>query len=264
MTNFREILSVELEEKQRKNPSFSLRAFAKNLGINHGALSQILGGKRTPSYQMATKIMMGLELSKTEEKEFLYSIAKEQFESKPERMNPILRKLVLGKNDYSESTRYLEVEKFKVISDWYHYALFVAVSKDNFVLDYEKLAKNFNLNKIQVERTIERLISVGLLIEDEKGLRQAEVHIDTNDKETTTKAHKKRQIQILEKSINAIQNQDLDKRNHSAMTMAIDPKKIPEAKKRIEKFMNELCEFLESGEKTEIYEIQTSLFSLEK
>jgi hypothetical protein len=48
------------------------------------------------------------------------------------------------------------------------------------------------------------------------------------------------------------------------MTMAVDPGKIPEAKKRILKFARELCEFMEAGKRSRVYELSVSLFPISK
>jgi hypothetical protein len=63
--------------------------------------------------------------------------------------------------------------------------------------------------------------------------------------------------------MHALENLPISIRNHSARTVAIDPEKIPEAKKRIEAFMIELCDELASGSKKQVYELAVQLFPLE-
>ena len=52
----------KLAEKRIKNPSYSLRAFSKRLGVSSGALSQIVAGKRPLTRKTALKIAEGLNL----------------------------------------------------------------------------------------------------------------------------------------------------------------------------------------------------------
>lgn len=264
MLSFREILHSEFEAIKKRNPNFSLRAFSRDLGMNHSTLSLILSGKRLPSYKMTIRMLKELDITKEEEEEFLLSVAQEQMAKKSERMNPVLRKLALGDQAYLNNTYYLDIEKFKVISQWHHFAIFESFHKDNFKFDAEEIARSFHLKISQVEDAVDRLVSIGLLIDENGELRQGNINNDTSDKEKTSRAHRERQIQILNKSIVAIKKQDISKRNHSAMTMAIDPELIPEAKEKIDSFMKELCQFLESGKRTQIYELQTSLFSLDE
>jgi hypothetical protein len=48
------------------------------------------------------------------------------------------------------------------------------------------------------------------------------------------------------------------------MTLAIDAEKLPEAKIRIQKFMSELTQFLETGSQTRVYEMVVNLFPLQQ
>jgi uncharacterized protein (TIGR02147 family) len=75
---------------------------------------------------------------------------------------------------------------------------------------------------------------------------------------------KRRQKQILEKALEALENDPIETRSMTGMTMAIDPSKIPEAKKLISEFNRKMSKFLETGKKSEVYELQISLFSLQK
>jgi len=47
------------------------------------------------------------------------------------------------------------------------------------------------------------------------------------------------------------------------MTMAVDPKKLPLAKQRIQEFNRELSSLLETGDRTQVYQFQSCLFPLE-
>jgi transcriptional regulator with XRE-family HTH domain len=50
--NFRQELERELALRRRRNPSYSLRAFARDLRTDHATLSQILRGRRMLSARM--------------------------------------------------------------------------------------------------------------------------------------------------------------------------------------------------------------------
>lgn len=52
-----ELLTRTLQEKQKKNPRFSLRAFAKQLNMSPSSLSLILNNKRTLTKKQIDKIM---------------------------------------------------------------------------------------------------------------------------------------------------------------------------------------------------------------
>ncbi|MGZ3806814.1 MAG: helix-turn-helix transcriptional regulator, partial [Bacteriovorax sp.] len=67
------LITHRFEEIRSRNSSFSLRAFAKNLGLSPASLSQILSGKRPLTLSTAKKICDSLNLSPIEEQQVLLS-----------------------------------------------------------------------------------------------------------------------------------------------------------------------------------------------
>lgn len=56
----------EFEILQRKNPAYSMRAFAKKLQLSPSALSEIISGKRKISKKMALRILDRMQAEPTE------------------------------------------------------------------------------------------------------------------------------------------------------------------------------------------------------
>ncbi|MEM7646188.1 MAG: helix-turn-helix transcriptional regulator [Pseudomonadota bacterium] len=61
------ILKNYLDNFQKRNPAFSLRALSKKCGVNPGYLSQVFNGKKIPTQQFLEKLADSLKLS-TEER----------------------------------------------------------------------------------------------------------------------------------------------------------------------------------------------------
>ena len=72
-----ERLRVELRERQKRHPRFSLRAFAYFLKIDPSTLSRILAGKQTLSPRTANRIIKLLGLSACDTERFQSSIVEE-------------------------------------------------------------------------------------------------------------------------------------------------------------------------------------------
>lgn len=262
--DFKHYLKNELTSRIDKNSRYSLRAFSKALEIDIGALSQIISGKRLLSLKKAKKIIEKLDLEIIEKDKFLKALANEHKLKKKSRLNPELRKIAKESSSNKVSSKNLAIDQFAVISNWYHYAILELTQVDDFKYNESFIAKRLNISQIEVKLAIERLIKLELLELQNGKLIRTDGQIITSDRHLTSAAHKKRQKQILEKSIFALENISIDKRNHTAMTIAIDPKLIPQAKEKINLFINELSEFLESGQKKNVYELTVNLFSLEK
>jgi len=60
--SFKELLIIELLERQQRNSSYSLRAFARYLGMDHSRLSKIMRGERPVSWALARQLgpLLGL------------------------------------------------------------------------------------------------------------------------------------------------------------------------------------------------------------
>ena len=68
------LLQRELRLRQQRNPSYSLRAFAKHLEIDPGSLSGVLNQRRILSYSAGKKVLSRLILSVEEAEQFLSSV----------------------------------------------------------------------------------------------------------------------------------------------------------------------------------------------
>ncbi|MBI1860262.1 MAG: helix-turn-helix domain-containing protein [Deltaproteobacteria bacterium] len=60
------ILKHELERRKRKNPAYSLRGFARALGLSHTLVSHLISGKRAVSKKTAEKIARLIPLTQKE------------------------------------------------------------------------------------------------------------------------------------------------------------------------------------------------------
>ena len=74
MHSYRDFMLRELERRQRKNPSYSLRAFARDLEVPSSRLSEILNRKMGLSETRAVALADKLNLSSSE-REFFIDLA---------------------------------------------------------------------------------------------------------------------------------------------------------------------------------------------
>lgn len=271
---FQSILREEIAKRCERNPRYSLRAFSRSLGLDPAALSRILSGKTLPSAKMTQKLLQGLDLSPELRERFLHSVRVSQNSALRERRSPFFKNPgVTGAGiakeiaaEISEETKPKELtaELFRTISDWYHYAILEMTFLPDFKAEPKNIAKALGISEIEANLALERLFSLELLHRHGDRVTKTDLQLTTADKSITSAAHRRRQKQILEKSLESLESESIEARSHTGMTMAIDPLKIPEAKKMIQEFNRQLCDFLESGERTQVYELSISLFSLQK
>jgi uncharacterized protein (TIGR02147 family) len=261
---YRKRIQEELSRRIEKNSRYSLRALAKALKIESTALSQILSGKRLLSEKKAAHFFSILGFAPEEQQAFLLSLAQTKKRMGLKRIDPSLRTLLLAETtSIAAPDRELSLDLFRIIADWYHYAILELTFVKGFQSNPRWVASKLGLGISEVNLAVERMVSLELLkIENGKWIKSAE-QLNTADKAMTTVAHRKHQKQILEKSIHSLENDPIEKRKHSSMTFAIDESKMNEAKNRIEKFIGELTDFLETGERTRVYELSVNLFPIQ-
>lgn len=253
------IIESEFLKRRSKNPSYSMRAFARALKISNGALSQILNGKRTPSLRTARRLISMLQLNPKTQESFVLSLASKQKSRKLKRLSPVFRNV-------KAHPQYIGISQdhFKVIAEWYHVAILELTFTEDFNPEPAVIARRLGISVVEVNAAIRRLFEQGLLKKKSNGgFEKSNQNLITHARHLTSTAHQSFQKQILEKSIFALQEIPIELRNHTGMTMAIDPDKLPTARKMCEEFSQKLCDFLESGSKKKLYQLSLSLFPLE-
>lgn len=238
----RNLLHNTFLQKQKKNSKFSMRAFAVQAGISPTSLSRFLRGKRNISYKLAQKVVEKLTIPPNEAK----TVLSESY-NKKENL----------KINYTE----VDMDQYYIIADWYHFAILSLIETKNFKNDVNWIANRLNINKREVKEALNRLIRLNLVKEANGKLKLTQERFTTSDGIPNTSLIKSHH-QNLELAQLSLDREDVSKRDFSSVTMAIDPKKLPEAIKKIRAFYNELMQTLETGEKKEVYRFCGLLFPL--
>ncbi len=238
--SFRLFLQSEFRRRRRVNPSYSLRAFARFLGLESSRLSKILHGKRPASAKLIPEL--GHRLGLRQEQIFHF----------------------LAKSKDRPSYQQLSLDLFQTIEDWRHYALLELMKLETFRPHPSWIAKVLQVSLPEVREYIERLERVGLLsTRPEWSDLSAGFSTHIISEQETTQAHRRTQKEILALAAHALDEVPMEMRDQSSMMMATSHKKLKEAKKRITKFRRELCDFLEdTDQKDSVYQLSISLFPL--
>ncbi len=246
------ILREDLARRMRANPSYSLRSFAKYIDVDPSLLSKTMNHKRPMSLPLATKILKKLSIEEAEKVLFWKSYLREKQEISGE---------VTTAPEVSEvSEKYLDQDLFKSISEPHHYALVELTRIKSFSSDLQWISKVLNIPRDEVNAAVTRLVDIGMLEIKNGQISRKEGRFTTQNKSITDSAHKHHQRKILDSAIRALDEVPLERRNQTSMTIAINPKKIPLAKKMIGAFINDLSDVLETGTLEEVYQISFSLY----
>jgi uncharacterized protein (TIGR02147 family) len=253
VTDFFSWFEREFLKRRKKNENYSIRAFANYLGLAAPTVSHLLAKKRTPSAKFAAKLFLRLEAT-PQEQEIILSALKQKRGVESSKLKP-------AKNhDY----QMIALDSFKLLADWYHYAILELTSVKDFKSDYAWIANQIGISVPEARQAIERLLRLDLIEEKNHSFVKTNAFVTNYDEGVTNTALKQLQRYVLQKALEAIDVVGPEEKDITSMTMAIDEKKIPEAKKIIRKFRRDLCEFLEDGEQTRVFNLGIQLYPISK
>ncbi len=233
-----ELIKTELLRRKRDNKSYSLRAFADFLGVSPGRLSEILSGKRPVGRKMKSRIMERLGVSEVSS----------LLEAKPQNLT------FADRSDY----HFVSDDAFAVLADWYHFAILSLADTHDFKPDAKWIAKRLNISPLEAAEALSRLQKVGAIQRSGGKFSKTNKNIRTHS-DLESQALRISHRQSIEQAILALNEVPLELRDITSITMAIDLKKIPIAKKIIKEFRHKMADVMEVGTQSEVYNLNIQL-----
>jgi uncharacterized protein (TIGR02147 family) len=234
-------------EKKSRNINYSIRAFARDLSIPSGRLTEIFNGKRNLTEKLGLRISEKLALSNTEALSFIETIRQEKTYKKK-----------------SLSGQQIPLNDFEKVFSPNAMAILSLMETRTFRSDIGFISQRLSIPEQEVHALITSLTNLGYIKTDAKG-RMKPTHTSTYTSgdvpaQAIRNFHKKVMNNVIEK----LDDVDIKDRTVTSMTMAIDKNKMEAARAKIAKFRRSLTKYLETGRKTEIYTLSIQLFPVTK
>ncbi len=232
--------------RRKQNSAYSIRAFARDLGISPAYISLLLSGKRQLTPRKALEIGRRLGFRGLSARKFVKST-----------LPPNLRSAgsALVGDTKIDDYETLGLDQFRFLTEIHHVAILDLATCSDFNSDPLWIADRLNLRIEQVGEALSRLQRLGLLcFKDGKPSKTKRRIMVTDEKsqEAIRDFHRK----LMYRAIDELQNSnfsDFSRRSISGMTMAINPKRLGQAFARIDRFQKQLAQFLSEGDCTEVY-----------
>lgn len=248
-------LARELDRRRGRNPRYSLRAFARALGLQSGHLSEMLAGKREIGPRIATRLADRLALEGAERDSWI-ALARTDFERRQEQRKPsLLRRIEPAAADYHE----VSDAELKLITEWYHVALLNLLETDDFRPDIAWIARRLGIEPAVAGAAADRLELLGLIKREPRGWSRTRERLTTSRDIPSTvlrAAHRDK----LERGIRALEEVDVALRDISSVCLPIARERLPEAKKILEQFRRSFAQLFEQGPKTDVYYLSLAFF----
>ena len=244
-------MKEELSLKQRNNPSYSLRAYARDIGIHAGTLSQIINGKRPLPLKDSKAVAKKLKLNPQEQTLFLESLIRAKSALDQIKISP-------------EDSRFmLDESYYKYIAEWEHAVVVELFDLEDFQGTVEEVSVLLDIPLNRAEVVVNNLVVCGIIaLEDGKMVRKQSEFRTTED--IHNQALKVFHKETLQMGIENIDKIELELRDFSAVTTSIDREKIPDAKAIIREFRQKMIALAAQGDKTDVYQLSIQFYPLTK
>lgn len=239
--DYRRWLEREYLERRSRNRLYSIRSFARQLGVSKTSLAEVLAGKRDLSKKNALTVATKLNLSPAEKTALLDSIRRAR-----------------GRDVAHPDTR-LSDDVFRVIADWYHYAILNLAKLPTHEARPEWLAERLHVSVSDVAQAIERLVRLDFIAVEGNKLVRKVGSLDTVA-DVPSAAVRRHHAQTLRLAEASLDRDPVDVREFGVITCAVDPSKIPIAKEKIRAFRRKLAVELESTNPDRVYTLAIQFF----
>lgn len=240
---FQKILQDQYQQRFAKNPAVSLRAFAKELGLSPGPLSDLMRGKRQVSPAKLAVVLSKLDLD-------------------PDLVNRLIKE---ASEDRTMGRVLLPEQVSSIVSRWIYFAILSVYDCDRPPKDLDDLASRLGIAAPEARAAVDVLLGAGLLRESSEGILQ------------TTGISWRSEDGVIAKSLLWASHQDglkltqkallhipADQRDFTSITISANAKNLEKARQEIRKFNNRMAKLL-SADKTDcVMRMSVSLFPVDR
>ncbi|MBS1982754.1 MAG: DUF4423 domain-containing protein [Bdellovibrionales bacterium] len=216
--------------KKAKNPAYSLRAFARDLGIHSSSLSAILKNKRPLPAAALNCLTNNFNLSRAENDRVKKSAQTE-----------VARTTIAG-SVYA-----------RVLRSWEHFAILSLMDSIDFKSDQKWIGMRLGITPKRARECLAHLEACGLIRRDaSNSFVKTEFNTNTSEDVPSSAlvAGHLAEIDIARRQIKRI---SADLRDYSSVSLCIAPQMLPKAKRMIREFRKMLIQELEATPGSEVY-----------
>jgi uncharacterized protein (TIGR02147 family) len=259
--DYRTYLKSVLVERISRNSSYSLRAFAAQIGIAPGMLSEVFRGRKNISAQKGIQIAAKLGLESDQEIYFLNLV---QFcnTDKVEDKEKILTKL--NRLNPSQPVRDLSVDHFHSISNWICSAGITLIDANPKGLRAKEIGARLGVTSYEAEEAMARWIALDLLEKKASGvyvkLNSDHLMMKSASSHSALKAFYRK---MFEKASAALDQQSNQEKLMGFEVLAFDPDQLEEVRIIVEESISKILKKAKNGKcTTEVYQLGFQFFRL--
>lgn len=250
--DYTEMLKQEFLDRKARRPSYSERAFARDLRVSPGYISLLFRGHRALRPSKGLEIAQRLGWSEEKIETFVALIQKQALRAvsntKPQASSASATKFAA-----------LDADRFRFIADLNHVAALTLI-QSRHALKANQIPEILSISILEAEMVVGRLIRMGLVRTENGKLKTTRASLEI--KEVPSSAIRTFHRQVILKAETSIEEQTIETRNLAALTVSFDPAKMDEAKAYITRFLKTFEKKFGNARDGEIYQMNTQFFRL--
>lgn len=253
-------VSEAFEQRRMRNAKYSLRSFARDLGMNVSHLSQFLMGHEGISIEKAHSIAKKLKWSSVKTQQFLALVQMHFGRS--------LRQKSQGQVQWdtlSNLPNYdvIKKDQFALISNWYHMAILELAELSDFNSNPQWISKKLGISVLKTEEAVAGLERLGLIqFVDNVNWKPTSTNTSTEDDVPSwaVQSFHKQVSDIFQKKIS---QENIHQREVQSFIFSVAKNKLPALKEKLRLLCEEFISDVDSNDsKDELYAFSVQLFSL--
>jgi uncharacterized protein (TIGR02147 family) len=238
--------------KKSKNPAYSLRAYARDLGLHPSTLSKVLKGTRNLPFTNLENVASRLDLSHEEKENFFSSVLQTRGFGQAETGVWPLKQIKFLKNDIH----------FQIISEWEHYAFLNLLKLKKFRNDIDWICAALEISSKRCRKVIENLTKAEMITKNSENqfVRQfPKIH---SSDEVSSAALRVAHQNDLKIAAPKLWSTPIEERDFYSIVMPISTKKLKKAKQLTRSYFKQMETLLETSDSDEVYQLAVQLFPL--
>lgn len=166
----------------------------------------------------------------------------------------------------SRPTKLIDDDTFRLIADWFHYAILSLAEVPNNSYSKSWVARRLGISPEEAKTALFRLRRLGLIEatgrKPTQGFRRVGPPLETT-KDIPSAAIQKHHHQNPEKAQVALYKNTVDQRYFGSITAAIDPTDLPELKNVLRSFRSTFRRKVSLSKRTQVYQFCIQLFPVD-
>lgn len=250
--SYREIIRSEFEKRRSKNPSYSLRAFARDLHVPVSRLSEVLNGKGGVSLKRGWALAEKLNLDESQKDVFLKQLSQEKSLHRQGR-----RIIIDTAYESIPVPSTADDEAVKALDSWIYFLVMILLdSSEKGCLGKENLVALTGVSEDSIDQCLKKLESLRL-IRSENGQFQLESKLESRLISTSSKAYQGLLKSGLQFQLNSFDKITVEGLGHIQI-LGVSTEQLSLLKKELASFKRRIRYYSEKSDKKEHYFLITS------